>query len=490
MNAKEKVDNKPAHYDVGLVTFYFVNNYGAIITAYSLYDYLEKRGFKTIMVSKPSFWWGDFESDKRPLSASFYSNHASFTDVYDRETIQQLDSMCSSFVVGSDQLWNQKLYADAGYYTLLGFANKAKKISYSTSFGKDLFTSDEKYVAEAKRCLKRFNGISVRENSGLNVCKNTFGLDAVWNLDAVFLTCKERYLELASEVEVKKPGRYLFAYILDPNPYKDQLIQRIAKERGLDYVMVVDGGAVVSGKELNTQLDVTAADSVQCWLNYIAHADFILTDSFHGTCFSIIFEKQFISIKNRGITRMESLLKMFELDNYLMPAKFKLTDELVDYYLKPIDWDIINSRKKHLIKQSSDWLEASILGKTIKDRAPTFNRVPIFSDVSTIGLHYPVGIQTIITKMPRNAIMTLAIDQKEKTVVDVPKSYGILTIRKTSDHYVYVQFSKTTNRSNPVEIYVGRWLDGVIGKWERLLTTEDLVAIEKRLLKIEESINH
>ena len=478
-------DTKITKYGVGLVTFYFVNNYGAIITAFSLYDYLEKKGFRPIMISKPSFWWGDFESDKRPLSVSFYENHAKFTEIYDRDSIECLDEMCSSFVVGSDQLWNQKLYADAGYYTMLGFAKTARKISYSTSFGKDYFTNNNDYIKEAKELLKRFEGISVRENSGLEICRNIFGLEAVWNLDAVFLTSKERYMELASEVEIQKPKRYIFAYILDPNPYKDKLIERIAAEHKMDYVMVVDGGAIVSKKELNTKLQVTEANSVQSWISYIADSDFIITDSFHGTCFSIIFQKQFISIKNRGITRMESLLNMFKLENYLIPAKFKITDELIKTYTKPIDWEIINKRKSQLIKQSSEWLDSTILNNQTTQRLPIEKNKQIITDISKIGLNYPITIQTIITKMPRNSILLLSIDQKENTVIDVPKSYGILTIRKTTDHYVFVEFTKTTNQKNPVEIYIGRWLDGVVGKWERLLTTEDLKAIENRLSALE-----
>ncbi len=475
-------------YDVGLVTFYFVNNYGAIITAFSLYDYLDRRGYKTVMVSKPSFWWGNFESEKRPLSVSFYNDHCNFTKVYDRDNIDELDDVCKAFVVGSDQLWNQKLYANAGYYTLLGFSKNSKRISYSTSFGKDGFTDNQKYIDEAKNCLKRFNGISLRENSGVELCKNLFGLDAVWNLDAVFLTPKERYLELAAEVEVEKPEKYLFAYILDPNPYKDDLIKSIAEKRGLDYIMVIDGGTVVSGKKANTELEVTDANTVQSWLSYIADSDFIITDSFHGTCFSIIFEKQFISVKNRGITRMESLTNLFGLENYLIPSKFDVTEDLLDQYTRPIDWDLVGAKKKQLIKQSSDWLEAQINGRKVKERAPIEGRQRIISSVENIGLRYPTTIQMIATRMPRNSVMVLPIDQKNATVKDVPNSYGILTLKKSTDHYVYVEFSKTTNPKNPIEIYVCRWLDGKIGKWERLLTTEDLAKMEKRLDKLEKVI--
>ncbi len=472
-------------YDVGLVTFYFVNNYGAIITAFSLYDYLDRRGYKTVMVSKPSFWWGDFDSDKRPLSVSFYNDHCNFTKVYDRANIDELDDLCKSFVVGSDQMWNQKLYVDSGYYTLLGFSKKSRRISYSTSFGKDYFTDNQKYIDEAKRYLKRFDGISIRENTGVELCKNLFGLDAVWNLDAVFLTPKERYLELAAEVEVEKPKKYLFAYILDPNPYKDELIKSVAKRMDLDYVMVVDGGFVVSGKKLDTEMKVTIAGNVQSWLSYIADADFIITDSFHGTCFSIIFEKQFISIKNRGITRMESLTNLFNLNDYLITPKFQVTEDLLDQYTKPIDWDIVGARRDQLIKQSSDWLESQINGRKAEERAPVESKQQIIAGIDRIGLKYPTTIQLIATRMPRNSVMVLPIDQKEGTVTDVPKSFGILSLVKTTDHYVRIEFSKTTNQNDPTEIYICKWLDGKIGKWDRLLTTDDLTRIEDRLRKIE-----
>ncbi|MBR6347661.1 MAG: polysaccharide pyruvyl transferase family protein, partial [Spirochaetales bacterium] len=438
---KSEIDADDGQYDVGLVTFYFVNNYGAIITAFSLYDYLDRKGYKTVMVAKPSFWWGDFDSEKRPLSVSFYENHAEFTKVYDRENIDELDDLCKSFVVGSDQLWNQKLYANAGYYTLLGFSKKSKRISYSTSFGKDNFTDSPKYVEEAKNCLRRFDGISLRENTGVELCKNVFGVDSVWNLDAVFLTPKERYLELASEVVVEKPERYVFAYVLDPNPYKDKLIKEISEKMGIDYILVTDGGAVVSGKEISTGLKVTDADTVQSWLSYIADADFIITDSFHGTCFSIIFEKQFLSVKNRGITRMESLTNLFGLENYILPSKFEITPEFLDLYTKPIDWNRVNVRKAQLIKQSSEWLESQIKGRKVKERSFVESRSPVITNVTKLGLNYPTSIQMLAVRMPRNSILILPVDKKEETVTDVPKSFGILTLKKTTDHYVYVEFS-------------------------------------------------
>lgn len=484
-NAQNIVSDK---YDVGLVTFYFVNNYGAILTAFSLYDYLRNKGYKTVIVPKPTFWWKDLTPDLTPLSVDFYKNHAEFTKVYDRDTIDELDSICNNFIVGSDQLWNPSLYFNAGYYTFLGFSNKSKRISYSTSFGKDRFTDDIRYVEEAKRYLKRFDGISLREKSGVDLCNNIFGLDAVWNLDAVFLTTKERYLEIASESKVEKPNRYLFAYILDPTPYKDELIKAIAKEKQLEYVMVTDGGRVAADEEINTELEVKKTVSVQDWLSYVADSDFIITDSFHGACFSIIFEKQFISIKNRGITRMESLMNQFGLDRYIIPSRFKLSGELIKSYTRLIDWDVINKKKCELIEFSSSWLVSKI-NDTKTELRQTFKRdVPLLTDVTELGLSYPVAIETIITKLPRNTTIVLPIDKKEKTVINIPESFGILTIKKTSDHYVDIHFVKTVEQNSPIKVFVGKWLDGTVGKWVRMLTTDDLESLQRRLITLENRI--
>ena len=161
-----------------------------------------------------------------------------------------------------------------------------------------------------------FNKISVREDSGVKLCKDFLGVEAQHVLDPTLLLNKNNYMSL-----IKKSydgNRTLFSYVLDKSEDKIEFVEFMAKEKGLKIVTCMSEDKLIPG--VTKDFSKCIYPSVDKWLNGFNNAEFVVTDSFHGTVFAIIFNKQFVTIGNerRGMARFESLLKMFGLEDRLV----------------------------------------------------------------------------------------------------------------------------------------------------------------------------
>ena len=213
-------------------------------------------------------------------------------------------------IVGSDQTWRPK-YSPNIYDFYLDFISKdkrIKRIAYASSFGVD----DWEYsVEETKKCsklAKLFDAISVREQSGVDLCKEYLGVDSELVLDPTLLLEKEDYLALIGDRYKADKSEGVFTYFLDKNEDKKKAAEYIANELSS---RVYSCQAKHSLGDLNSnKLGDYKMPAIQDWLASFANAEFILTDSFHGMVFSIVFGKPFLVIvnKERGAARFESLL--------------------------------------------------------------------------------------------------------------------------------------------------------------------------------------
>lgn len=240
------------------------------------------------------------------------------------------------FVVGSDQVWRPK-YCDV-YSYFLGFVDEdkhIKKISYAASFGVDKWEFSEGQTQTAKELIKKFDAISVRENSAINICKYNLDAEAIHVLDPTMMLTKDDYVNL-----VKKPhesDKKLMVYILDVDQEKQKIIDVVSEKSGYDFFLVNNPNTEKEHKSAKDRV----VPSIESWINGFMNAEFVLTDSFHGTVFSILFNIPFIVYgnKDRGLSRFYSLLEMFGLQERLIETKEQLTDKLIQ---QRIDWDKIN----------------------------------------------------------------------------------------------------------------------------------------------------
>ena len=229
------------------------------------------------------------------------------------------------FIVGSDQVWREAYSPCITDYFLhfLPKGKKYKKISYAASFGiKETDISKDK-LALCAEDLKSFNAISVRERTGVDIVNTISGMNATLVLDPTLLLKAEDYSVLI-DVQDKKSESGIVCYVLDPDNDKQSIMNDVTSSFGQNTMLL--SLYPKDNKGNNDKLI-----SVSKWLSSIANADFMVTDSFHGCVFSVIFKKNFIAIANqdRGVDRFCTLLEglgltdrlVFSFDEYLKRKK-------------------------------------------------------------------------------------------------------------------------------------------------------------------------
>ncbi len=217
------------------------------------------------------------------------------------------------FIVGSDQVWRKEYVWVQSY--LLDFLKDRvdkRRVAYSGSFGVESIDEWTEFDRSAgKRMFPRFDAISVREECGQSILENEFEVKSTLVLDPTMLLTKDDYQKLDGIETVPSKEKLLYCYILDLNDDKKLLIEKIRKEIGAEQVKYILPKKEVSPKDKESFV----LPSVGEWLACFRDAAFVVTDSFHGTVFSILFNKQFVCYanKSRGISRMNTLLSTFNL---------------------------------------------------------------------------------------------------------------------------------------------------------------------------------
>ena len=244
---------------------------------------------------------------------------------------EQIDAV----IVGSDQVWRLDYSGKVGlnFFLDIKINRKIKKISYAASFGRDYWNENTLNTIKVRKLLKKFDAISVREETGVNICANVFGVDAKWLIDPTLLINKQDYVKIIiQEKEAMKRGQ-LFYYFLDETDEKINFALDCAKKlaySSYSFEMLID---VLGNNKVG---------KVSSWLRCFMDAKFVITDSFHGCVFSIIFNKPFIAIGNieRGLSRFESLLRLFDLEECLILNTLESNFKLLE---KKFNFDSINS---------------------------------------------------------------------------------------------------------------------------------------------------
>ena len=260
-----------------------------------------------------------------------------------------------AIVVGSDQIWRPK-YSRPIEHAFLSFIRDSniKRIAYAASFGVDFCEYSEKQLAICSSLLKKFDAVSVREDSGIYLCESYFGVKAVQMLDPTLLLSEEDYRDLIVKGENTKPSNgNLLVYILDKTQEKISLVEKIAKEKKMTPFWLDNQDEYRDDFEIEKQVKMP----VEQWLRSFDEAEFVFTDSFHGCIFSIIFRKQFLVFGNRkrGLSRFNSLLNLFSLNERLIIS--------ANEYLhnsSPIDFDVVYKKLDSLRKQSYKFIKTEL----------------------------------------------------------------------------------------------------------------------------------
>lgn len=265
-------------------------------------------------------------------------------------------------IIGSDQVWRVAYSPriESFFLDFLSHNNQIKKITYSASFGIDQWQFDENKTIEIKRLLRKFQSVSVREKSAVELCQQYLDVEVKHTLDPTLLLEAKEYLELLNtkQKNINNIGK-IFVYVLDKNKSKEKMIENISRE--------LDKEIFYNQPEKNNKNSYFIKDlepyiypPIESWIESFFDADFIITDSFHGTVFSILFNKEFIVINNedRGNARFESLLELFDLKDRLVSCDDEGYLKLIR---KKTDFEQVNKKLNKLRLDSSKWLEDSLL---------------------------------------------------------------------------------------------------------------------------------
>ena len=242
-----------------------------------------------------------------------------------REDIQSFDS----YIVGSDQVWRYAYINDITTYFFDFLPDDKPRMSYAASFGISDFDYSKKSENQCRNLISKFDIVSVREFDGVKICKDKFGVNAIKVIDPVFLLDKMEYSSLAQKGKKLSLKKYLFSYILDVNEEKRQFVKDLSCQLGLEVVNLLPEKFYMRGSE---NIEQCIYPPICDLLRGFMECEYVVTDSFHGTAFSIIFNKKFTVFSNnyRGNSRLNSILSTFSLESRLY-SKFHDRNEKLQY---------------------------------------------------------------------------------------------------------------------------------------------------------------
>lgn len=279
-----------------------------------------------------------------------------FTDIDDRYSYD-------AYIVGSDQVWRPRYNGAMTSAMFLDFVKHrdVKRIAYAASFGTSEWEFTSSMTEICAQLAQKFDLVTVREKSGVDLCRENFGVKAQHVLDPTLLLCKEDYERLVKEEKEPSSEGSLFHYILDPSEEKKAFIENVARDQGLKPFTIMPKCQVENRtrKDVKKHIEDCVFPPVTSWLRGFMDARMVIVDSFHGAVFSIIFNKPFwvLGNKERGNTRFESLLALFDLEDRMITIEDNMD------WNRTIDWDRINEKIKFEQNRCLDLLKTELSKK-------------------------------------------------------------------------------------------------------------------------------
>lgn len=323
---------------IGIVTYHRSLNCGAVLQAYALQTFLEKN-FDVqasivdcrVRISRKRFAFC-FAGLKRFLGSVFYSlltigiedwrrfrydkfsrRHLHYSKFFGYASSDVDSSVFDAFCAGSDQIWNPVLSRGNMLFFLDFVPNDKLKIAYAPSIGLDEFP--EEYRLKCKSLIKRFDKISVRESSGAVMLKELLGDEVPVLCDPTLLLKAADYDKIASAPSMA--SRYICVYSMGNEQRVKKALEKLMEQCDLPVMWLVGGHAA------SWHINRGRIKRISCFgpgefLGYMKNASFVLTNSFHGTAFSLIFGKPFHVVLNGTASdaRMISLLGRLGLDDH------------------------------------------------------------------------------------------------------------------------------------------------------------------------------
>ena len=376
---------------IGILTQPLHTNYGGLLQCWALQRVLREMGHEAWVVQRQTdwhsfLWWADnaaknvvrllfgrpvmrvprrkeenqirqhtrrfVEGQIVPRTSPIYSTRGLRAD-YAR---QRYDA----YVVGSDQVW-RPVYSPCQPDFFLGFLPekaRVRRVAYAASFGTDEWEFSARLAARCRALAGRFDAVSVRESGGVGLCRAHLGVAAEHVLDPTLLHGREAYERLVGEAGEARSAGDFFCYVLDRSAETEALKRSVAAELGVTAFEVMP--RVAGAAPASTPMADRVFPPVTAWLRAFMDAEYVLTDSFHGSVFSIIFHRPFVALGNadRGQARFHSLLGLFGLEDRLVTTG--RAADVAEKLREPIDWARVDRIKREWQVKSTEFLRKAL----------------------------------------------------------------------------------------------------------------------------------
>lgn len=365
---------------IGTITFHAAHNYGSNLQAYALQEYIKKISGKEYEyeiinlrtdIQKQQY---SINKDNKVLSKivrkyilkdfnkknilkferfeDFIKKYLKTTKEYNNiEELKKANLKYDYYISGSDQLWNLRA-KDFDWSNFLEFANNGKKFSYAASFGPKKIHWTEEEKSRVKKDLERYDYLSVREEESKKNINELLDGEISMHMDPTILLTKSEWEKLTPNERIYK-DKYILYYSLDQNNDYIKLVKKISKLLNLPVVTTRYAGRRELFRGFKQIYDVGPIE----FLNLLKNAELVLSSSFHGTIFSIIFEVPFFAINGLNDCRISTLLKKIHLENRSISLK-EINQKCKEY--KKINFEFARQVIKKERKKSNIYLKQAL----------------------------------------------------------------------------------------------------------------------------------
>lgn len=360
---------------IKILTFHCAKNYGAILQAYALFCTMKRYSYDVSFINyRPSYLlklshihdnslikrslsyiryqiriifagngikWKKFENFERNYLSINLGNQKTQNDIFPK-------IMADVVVLGSDQIWNNRItYGDTVYWGDFPKRSNCRLISYAASIGIDTPTEDE--LSVIRQNIASIENVSVREESAKRILRQFTDQRIEVVLDPVFLLDSTQWRQLIINIQLKQ--KYLLIYNINASKLVSDIAEVLAFLKGLTIIEILPDGRSLRKIYKHTIFEKAGPSE---FVTLFAHAEYVVTSSFHGTAFSLIFNKQFVTVAHPTTgSRQRDLL-----------ARIGLSDRIVssvdDLPTTDVDYSIINERLDIERRKSLDFLERAL----------------------------------------------------------------------------------------------------------------------------------
>lgn len=358
---------------IGIITFHRSYNYGSALQAYALQkyinthnlgraeviDYILKSNFEqyklfhfSCYLKNPRWLISDLvylkrNSRRKRNFEKFVEQYIPLTikQYFSSEDMKELNKQYDIFICGSDQIWNVECTNGVEPAYFLEFAsNEKRKMAYAPSIAHLNFSED--VLSKMSAAIEGFKAISIREESNVEMLSQLTNQKVEIVLDPTLLLDSKDYEELFSRVHKE---RYVFVYMLEYNKELVMYAVELAKRANLKIYYI----SKKNEQEYHDALNLYGISPAE-FLEYLHDAEYVVTNSFHATVFSALFEKKFCTFKTlKSYSRMVDLLTKLGIEDRLYDAKFDISCE--------INYKVVNKKLQTLKQSSMSYLERNCL---------------------------------------------------------------------------------------------------------------------------------